>query len=114
MRKLALPGFLLLVVGGGLMIGFLTKPGPWYDALNKPSFNPPNWVFAPAWTILYALIAMAGWRVWREQPTGRATMLWWAQLILNFLWSPVFFGAHQIGMALVIIVMLLIAILSFI
>ena len=110
----ALLPFLLLVVGGGLLIGFFTAPGPWYEALAKPSFNPPNWLFGPVWTVLYVLIAIAGWRVWRIGSSGTAMKLWWLQLALNFLWSPVFFGLQQIGLALVVILALLATILAFI
>lgn len=110
----SLIGFLVLVFGGGLAIGFLTPPGDWHAALAKPAFNPPNWVFAPVWSLLYVMIAVAGWRTWRRERAGRAMTLWWAQLALNFLWSPVFFGAHQIGAAFVVIVLLLAAILAFI
>src|SRR6185437_4556277 len=99
-RRLALIPFLILVAGGGLAIGFLTAPGEWYAGLAKPSFNPPNWLFAPVWTLLYVLIAIAGWRIWRRDAGGWPTRLWWAQLVLNFLWSPIFFAAHRIGIAL--------------
>ena len=102
------------MVGGGLAIGFLTAPGEWYAALAKPVFNPPNWLFAPVWTILYVLIAIASWRVWQRGRSGWPMRLWWAQLALNFLWSPIFFAAHQVGAALVIILLLLAAILAFI
>jgi translocator protein len=105
--------FLVLVVGGGLVIGYLTAPGEWYAQLAKPAFNPPAWVFGPAWTTLYILIAVAGWRVWRRDRGGWAMTLWWVQLGLNFAWSPVFFAAHQIGLALVIVVALLAVILAF-
>jgi tryptophan-rich sensory protein len=81
--------FLLLVVGGGLAIGFLTAPGEWYAGLAKPPFNPPNWVFAPVWTVLYVLIAVAGWRTFESDRSSWTMKLWWAQLVLNFLWSPV-------------------------
>ena len=111
---LSLVLFLALVVGGGLVIGFLTAPGDWYAHLAKPSFNPPGWVFGPAWTVLYILIAIAGWRVWQRDRTGWPMKLWWAQLALNFLWTPVFFSAHQIGFALAVILVLLAVILSFI
>ena len=106
--------FLALVLGGGLAIGFLTAPGAWYAGLNKRAFNPPPWVFAPVWTVLYGLIAIAGWRIWHSDRNSRAMQMWWAQLGLNFLWSPAFFGAHQIRAALVIIVLMLAVILSFI
>jgi tryptophan-rich sensory protein len=105
--------FLVLCVGGGLAIGFLTAPGAWYEGLAKPSFNPPNWVFAPAWTILYFLIAIAGWLVWRHEIHGVPMVLWALQLALNFLWSPVFFSAHRTGAALIVILLLLATIVLF-
>jgi len=105
--------FLLLVVGGGVAIGFLTAPGEWYAGLAKPPFNPPNWVFAPVWTVLYVLIAVAGWRTFERDRSSWPMKLWWAQLVLNFLWSPVFFAAHRIGLALLVILLLLAAILAF-
>ncbi len=113
-RWIALICFLVLVVGGGLTIGALTVPDAWYGQLVKPSFNPPNWVFAPVWTVLYVLIAVAGWRIWLRESSGSAMKLWWVQLVLNFLWSPAFFAAHQIGLALLIVVLLLVSILAFI
>ncbi|MBL8548507.1 MAG: tryptophan-rich sensory protein [Hyphomonadaceae bacterium] len=106
--------FLALVVGGGLIIGISTAPGAWYAGLEKPPFNPPNWLFAPVWTALYVLIAIAGWRVWRRDRSSLAMQLWWAQLALNFLWSPVFFAAHAIGAALVIVLALLATVIAFI
>ena len=112
--KLALVLFLLLVVGGGSLIGAMTAPGAWYASLTKPAFNPPNWVFGPVWTALYVLIAIAGWRIWRVRPRGQAMAAWWLQLVLNFLWSPVFFALHSLSGALVIISMLLAAIFWFI
>lgn len=113
-QRLPLILFLVLSIGGGLAIGILTPPGSWYAQLSKPAFNPPAWVFAPVWTVLYAMIGVAGWRVWRRDRCGGPMMLWWAQLALNFLWSPVFFAAHRIGLALAVIVMLLAVILGFI
>ncbi len=117
-KWVALAAFLGLVAGGGLVIGYVTAPGEWYARLAKPAFNPPARVFGPAWTALYILIAVAGWRVWRRdrarrEPRGWAMMLWWVQLGLNFAWSPVFFAAHRIGLALVIVVSLLAVILVF-
>ncbi len=106
--------FLALVVGGGLAIGYLTAPGDWYAGLAKPSFNPPDWVFAPTWTVLYVLIGVAGWRVWQKDANSGAMKLWWLQLVLNFLWTPVFFAAHRIEIALLIILLMLVAIVAFI
>lgn len=105
--------FLVLVVGGGLAIGFFTAPGAWYAALAKPAFNPPNWIFAPVWTVLYVMIAVAGWRSFERDRSGWPTKLWCAQLALNFLWSPVFFGMQRIGLALIVILLLLAGILAF-
>lgn len=113
-RYVSLILFLAVVLGGGLAIGFVTAPGLWYAGLTKPSFNPPAWLFGPVWTVLYALIAIAGWRVWQRNRHGWPMKLWWTQLALNFLWSPVFFGAHQIGAALVVILLMLAALLGFI
>jgi tryptophan-rich sensory protein len=105
-RGLTLILFLALVVGGGLIIGAVTTPGEWYARLDKPPFTPPGPLFPIVWTGLYVLIAVAGWRVWRREPGGLAMMLWWMQLILNFAWSPLFFAAHQIGLALVVVELL--------
>lgn len=106
----------MLVVGGGLLIGALTGPDAWFAQLRKPSFNPPNGVFGPVWTVLYVLIAVAGWRVWtRRSELGQLPLvLWGLQLAANFLWSPTFFTAHRMDFALVVIVALLIAILAFV
>lgn len=106
--------FLVLTVGGGLAIGFLTRPDDWYAHLRKPSFNPPNWVFGPVWTVLYILIAVAGWRIFGRAPSSAAMALWVAALALNFLWSPVFFGMRQPAAALVIVLALLATIFAFI
>jgi translocator protein len=112
-HRRALILFLVLVVGGGLAIGYLTTPGEWYARLAKPSFTPPGWVFGPVWTVLYVLIAVAGWLVWRRDRAGWPMKLWGMQLVLNFLWSPIFFSAHRIGIAMAIILLLLAAILAF-
>ena len=112
--RLSLIVFLVIVVGGGLLIGSVTAPEGWYAGLEKPAFNPPGSVFPPVWTVLYVLIAVAGWRIWRRDRGGLAMKLWWVQLALNFLWSPVFFWAHQIGIALAVVLVLLVAILAFI
>jgi tryptophan-rich sensory protein len=106
--------FLVLVVGGGLAIGASNLPGGWYAGLTKPWFNPPNWIFAPAWTVLYVLIAIAGWRTFQRNPAGRAMLIWWAQLAFNFSWSPVFFRAHLILAALSVIAVMFVLIIAFI
>jgi tryptophan-rich sensory protein len=110
----SLLAFLALVLGGGLLIGYATAPGAWYAQLAKPPFNPPNWIFAPVWTTLYVLIAIAGWRTWRREPSGVAMGLWWTQLMLNFVWSPIFFAWHRIDLAFIVIALLFAAIVGFI
>jgi benzodiazapine receptor len=113
-RWLSLSGFLLLVIGGGLMIGYVTAPGEWYARLAKPSFNPPGWIFGPVWTVLYVLIAVAGWRTFERDRRGWPMRLWWAQLALNLLWSPVFFATHRIGLGFAVILLLFAVILAFV
>lgn len=82
--------------------------GTWYRTLQKPFFNPPDWVFAPVWTLLYLMIALAGWRVWRIRGlAGAAIAAYAAQLALNLTWSFLFFGGRMIGIALAEIVLLL-------
>jgi tryptophan-rich sensory protein len=113
-RWLSLVGFFVLVIGGGLAIGYVTAPGAWYAGLAKPSFNPPGWIFGPVWTVLYVLIAVAGWRTFERDRGGWPMRLWWAQFALNFLWSPVFFAAHRIGVALIVVLLMLATILGFV
>ena len=106
--------FLILVLGGGLGIGALTVPGDWYAGLAKPAFNPPNWLFGPAWSCLYVLIAVAGSRTFRRDRRGVAMMAWWAQLVLNFAWPVAFFAAHAVAAALALVLALLGAIIVFV
>ena len=114
MRRAAIViAFLILVVGGGLLIGAVNRPDGWYASLVKPPFNPPGAVFGPVWTLLYVLIAFAGARTF-ERGRGAALALWAAQLALNFAWSPVFFGLHRPGAALLVVAALLVAVLAFI
>jgi tryptophan-rich sensory protein len=89
-------------------------PGAWYEALTKPSFNPPNWIFGPVWTVLYIMIALAGWRVWESGQRGTALAIWVIALALNGAWSFIFFGLQRTGLALADIIALLIAITAFI
>ena len=104
-NPLILAGFILLVLGGGTLIGTSTLPGEWYAGLEKPFFNPPNWIFGPVWTLLYVVIGNVGYRLWRSG-LPRLQRLWWAQLGLNFIWSPLFFAAQLPAAALIVIVLL--------
>jgi tryptophan-rich sensory protein len=112
-EPLVLVAFMVIVIGGGLLIGFITRPDAWYAGLTKPWFNPPSWVFAPVWTLLYFMIAVAGARTF-GRGLDAAFGLWLAQLALNFAWSPVFFRLHRPGIALAIVVGLLSVVVGFI
>ena len=105
-RRIFLVVFVLLAFAAGF-IGSRFLPGAWYAQLDKPPFNPPNWIFAPVWTALYAIMAVAAWRVWLRAGADLAIRLWLAQLVLNAAWSWLFFGRHNLGGALVEIVALL-------
>lgn len=108
-----LAGFIAVVVGVGALIGITTAPGEWYDSLDKPPFNPPSWLFSPVWFTLYVLIAIAGWRTFLRDRQGTAMKLWVAQMLINWLWSPVFFSLHWLWPALVVILAMLAAIIAF-
>lgn len=112
-RYVSLALFLILMIGGGGLIGANNIPGEWYQGLAKPPFNPPNWIFAPVWFLLYILIAVSGWRTWLRAPKSAAMKVWVLQLGLNFLWSPVFFSAENPAIALAVILALLAAIAAF-
>ena len=98
--------------GGGIATS--SSVSSWYPTLQKPVFNPPDWVFAPVWTALYLIMGIAAWRVWLKgegQEKLKALQMFWFQLALNLFWSILFFGMRQIGFALAEIVLLLLAIL---
>lgn len=106
--------FILISVGGGLLIGSVSMPDGWFADLQKPTFQPPNWLFGPVWTVLYVLIGLAGARIFMKDAEGPAFKVWIGQMVLNFLWSPSFFSLHSLGIALGVILLLLAAILAFI
>lgn len=83
--------------------GALFPPGRWYESLRKPSWRPPNWLFAPAWTVLYAMIAVSGWLVWTTAAPGERLLpmsVYGLQLVLNAIWSGIFFGMKRMKLAL--------------
>lgn len=83
-------------------IGGATKPGAWYRAINKPSWNPPSWLFAPVWTVLFVAMAVSAWLVWSRRGEADLTLalgLFGVQLALNALWSWLFFGWHRPDLA---------------
>ena len=97
---------LLIACAAAGATGILFQPGAWYDGLAKPWFNPPRWAFPVAWTTLYVLIAWAGARLAHLPGAGLVMALWAAQIALNTLWTPVFFGAHRMGMGVAVIALL--------
>jgi tryptophan-rich sensory protein len=113
-RGLVLIAFLVVCLAVGALGGLSTAPAipTWYAGLAKPSFNPPNWLFAPVWTTLYVLMAIAAWLVWRRGSARTALILFALQLALNAAWSQLFFGLHRIDLALIDIVLLLAAIVA--
>ncbi len=80
---------------------------PWYSTLVKPSFNPPDWVFGPVWTILYILMAIAIWNVWIKSKNINFVYLYFIHLFFNTTWSVVFFGFNQIELALINLIVLI-------
>lgn len=107
--------FLVVVLGVGFAIGLAIRPGEWYASLSKPFFTPPNWLFGPAWTAIYILIAVAGWRVALVAGFKTSSFrLWILQLLLNWSWTPIFFGLHQVSVGLLVIFALLVTVIAFI
>jgi tryptophan-rich sensory protein len=97
----------LIAIGG--VIGSLTKPeiSAWYSVLHRSTLTPPNYVFPIAWTILYGIIGICGWLMWRAQAFPKLSIiktLYLAQLILNWSWTPLFFHYHLTGFSLVVLV----------
>ena len=90
----------LALVAAAALTGMNFLPGAWYEALAKPEWTPPNWVFPPAWTALYIMIAVAGWRVFEKQGIVPALIVWAVSLQLNAAWSVFMFKEHNIGLAL--------------
>jgi len=101
-------GWLALCFAASITGVFVSTTG-WYAGLHKPAWNPPAWVFGPAWTLLYVLMAVAAWLVWREGGWKRQRLplgLFLLQWLLNALWTPLFFGLHRSGLAFVEIIFL--------
>ena len=80
---------------------------PWYSEIIQPSFNPPSWVFPPVWSTLYVMMSIAIWRVWTVSFNSRILKLYFFHLFFNCIWSIIFFGFHQIGLALINIIVIL-------
>ncbi len=97
------------------MSGAFFKPGQWYEDLEKPPWRPPNWLFAPAWMVLYGMIAVSGWFVWLEAGLAGAALafaVYAVQLLLNAAWSGFFFGLRRPDLAFGELVLLWLSILA--
>ena len=106
---------ILLPLSLGAIAGMFTSQSvpEWYAALNRPSFNPPNWIFGPVWTTLYILMGISFFLIWKQEASkvrNRAILIFLLQLLLNFAWSFIFFYFNMIGLALVEIILLWISI----
>ncbi|MCB1486566.1 MAG: tryptophan-rich sensory protein [Bauldia sp.] len=115
MQTIALAVFLVLCYGAGFLGQLATTPNipTWYAALEKPSFNPPDAVFPIVWGILYAVMAIAAWLIWRSPPSRARTIaltLFAVQLFFNVAWSWIFFGVQNPPLGFVVIVVLVVAI----
>lgn len=105
--------FLAIVVAVGLS-GAIFQPGDWYRRLDRPSWTPPSWVFGPAWTALYVMIAIAGWIVWRVEGFSFAFAIWSLNIVLNAAWSWLMFGKRRIDLALADAAAMLVTVIIFI
>ena len=94
---------------GGLITSSFKEP--WYSEIILPSFNPPSWVFAPVWTTLYIMMAIAIWKIWINSFDLNILKLYFIHLFFTGTWSIVFFGFHQIGLALINLIIILIFII---
>ncbi len=101
---------ILLMTLAAPSLGAFSPPSDWYQNINKPSWNPPPWIFGPVWSALYLMMATAAFLVWRTQGWSRAMTAYLVQLIFNAAWTPLFFGAKRIDWAFVDILALWFAI----
>jgi translocator protein len=116
MKYLSCIVFIIIMLSAALPAA-LFPPGDWYASLNKPSWNPPSYLFGPIWTSLYVLIGIAGWRVWlarKQEWADQAIVIWIAQWLLNAAWSLLFFGMKSPAIATLECAVLLGLIVAFI
>ena len=102
----------VLITAAAAATGSLSQPDAWFSALAKPAFMPPTWLFAPVWSALYFLMAIAAWRVYRIDGLRATIVLWFVQLVANAAWTPLFFGLHRVDLALIDIALLIVLIVA--
>lgn len=107
---LVLAVWILISMSAGF-IGSRFPPGEWYQNLVKPPWNPPGWIFGPVWTLLYILMGIAAWMVWKDRGFSIPVYFFMGQLVLNALWSYLFFGINRPDLAFLEIIVLWSAIL---
>ncbi|MDA1198321.1 MAG: tryptophan-rich sensory protein [Proteobacteria bacterium] len=112
-KYLSLVLILLITFVASAIGGFTTASfkEPWYSEIILPSFNPPSWVFGPVWTMLYILMSIAIWRIWIKFFDRKILNIYFYHLFFNAMWSIIFFGFHQIELALLNLVIILIFII---
>lgn len=118
-KSIQITSCILLTMAIGGLSGFATISGVngWYKTLNKPSFNPPNAIFGPVWSLLYLLMGISLYLIWQQPKSSerkKAVGVFFVQITLNFFWSIIFFNLHSIGFALVEIIAMWLAILAMI
>jgi tryptophan-rich sensory protein len=109
--------FFFLACFSAALPGAYFRPGEWYEGIAKPNWRPPNWVFGPAWAVLFTTIAIAGWRVWSKSPetdVSVALTIYFVHLLLNAAWSWLYFGLRRIDLAFYEILVLWASILAMI
>ena len=116
MKKSYLPVFfwIIITLAVGLAAGMVSRPDAWYYALNKPVWNPPAWIFAPVWILLYALMGTAAGLIWQRRAISQSALalnFYVIQLILNIIWPLIFFGMRNPGLAFAEICLLWICLL---
>ena len=112
-KYLSLFLILLITFSASAIGGFTTTSfkEPWYSEIILPNFNPPSWVFAPVWTLLYIMMSIAIWKIWINTFDLKLLKLYFIHLFFNATWSIAFFGFHQIALALINLIIILIFII---
>ena len=96
--------FIASAIGGFTTASFKE---PWYSEIILPSFNPPSWVFGPVWTILYVFMSVAAWSTWKKTLDKKILLIYFVHLFFNAIWSIIFFGFHEIGLALIDLIIII-------
>ena len=109
-KYISLIGFIIVTFSASAIGGLTTRiyKEPWYSNIIKPSFNPPDWVFAPVWSTLYLFMSVAIWLIWiNEKRTKNIFVIYFVHLFINATWSIFFFGLHQILLSLIVILIII-------